>query len=522
MTDFIRIPPDSTGKRIRQFSRVEIVVNNVLINLSTINKGDTILGNTSGKTATYLDYSSEYGVTSIFVTDQTGTFTVGETLSVSGTDISDVVSSLEVFTPTSIQVDSDNPSNRQKIDSAGSSYVRYSEGDLPFDVFGHAQFTQNSTIDTHVFTYGSEGFNRYYDATTSGGSISVDVPSSTLLLSTNTTSGSAVTRTTHQYYPYTPGVGTEIQMSILSGDNGKAGVVRKWGMFDDENGVFFKVSGSVFQVGLRNNSTGTIIDEIVSQIDFNGDKLNDIGSDEYLLDLSKFNLYWIDFAWLGVGRVRMGTFSPKGKRVTLHTFQNPNSKTVPYMNLGTLPFRIEQYNETATASTSELRATCVSIQKQTIQEGYNGKHFTATSKYVTVSGSSGTPLLSIIPVATFNSKINRTTAFAVDYEYIVDGSSVILDTVVNANLTGSTWSEPTGSFSSTLIDIDATSYTGGLVKGTIVLPSGAGRRIIRENLDNTLSILANGTPLPATLVAKTADPSGSANVLVIARWKEVR
>jgi hypothetical protein len=99
------------------------------------------------------------------------------------------------------------------------------------------------------------------------------------------------------------------------------------GLFDEEDGVYFELDGLTFSVNIRNSITG--LTNTVIQDDF----------DEtlpYVLDFSKFNLYWMDYQWQGVGRVRFGIYNPDGSRQLLHVIKNANSGPTPYMRRGTL------------------------------------------------------------------------------------------------------------------------------------------------------------------------------------------
>lgn len=520
-TEYIRLPPDSTGKRIRHLNRTDLKLSSFSINLNTLDRGSILTGETSNATGEIVGWSTDLDSTFIHVTDVNGSFSDGEDISVNSSVIGTLESATTVYTPAINIVDSDNPNNRQKIDKRGSSYVRFTDGDMLFDAFGNAQFSQNSVVDYHTFLYGFQN-ERYYQLTGSGGSISGQPEQSSVILSTNTTSGSRAIFSTNRYYPYTPGIGSEMIVSFRLGDSGKQNVIRRWGMFDDEDGVFFEMSGSVFSAGIRNSSTGTVTDTKIISSNFNGDSLDDPETSEFLIDFTKYNIYFIDYQWLGAGRVRFGVYSPSGKRIVIHTFENPNANIVPYMRRGTLPFRVEQINYAATISTSEMSLLCASIQKQNNDPEYKGTFYFTISQRVYITGSSYTPLISLKPVATFNGETNKITAFFVDYETDVSGSGIILSAFVGATLSGSTFTQTTSSFSAFQVDTSATSMTGGINRGSVFCPSGTSRRELRENFDNSAGTLANGATPTATFAAKTIDPSGSAYVTLISRWKEVR
>jgi hypothetical protein len=56
---------------------------------------------------------------------------------------------------------------------------------------------------------------------------------------------------------------------------------------------------------------------------WNGDKLDGTGASGLTLDLTKPQILWIDFEWLGVGNVRCG-FIINGQYIVCHTYQTAN------------------------------------------------------------------------------------------------------------------------------------------------------------------------------------------------------
>lgn len=519
-TNFIQIPPDSTGKKIRHTYRIDITLTSPTSDLNLISRGDVVTGGTSGTTGLFVGTETEFDNTLIYITSATGVFIIGESLSTNEfLNVGVVASQLEVYTPNIVISDPDEPFNRMKVDTDGNSYVRFKDGNLGFDTFGHAQMSIPHAIDYHSFIYEDRGPEKYGDVTLIGGTAEISQASSEFVLSTTTSSGSLASRQTHQYYPYTPGIGTEVLMSVRTGTQGQAGTISRWGMFDDNDGLYFQLSGSILSVGTRSKVSGTVVNTTVPQSLWNGDRVENSSTDEYMLDVSKYNLYWIDFAWLGVNRIRFGTYSPTGNKIVLHTVSNINILLSPYSRRGTLPLRLEQYNETSVGSPSQLRLVCASIQQQ-VETEYKGKVFDVSSNSVAVSGTL-VPLISIRPSETFGDKDNRITYFATTFEYIVSGDPVILETIIQPTLTGATFTKPTGSYQSLQIDTDATSISGGIHKGSVALPSGGGTRLIAESFENSVTNFANGTSPTLTFAARTIHPGQTANVFLIVRWKEV-
>jgi hypothetical protein len=61
----------------------------------------------------------------------------------------------------------------------------------------------------------------------------------------------------------------------------------------------------------------------VEQSAWNGDKLDGTGASGLTLDLTKPQILWMDFEWLGVGNVRCG-FIINGQYIVCHTYQTAN------------------------------------------------------------------------------------------------------------------------------------------------------------------------------------------------------
>jgi hypothetical protein len=123
--------------------------------------------------------------------------------------------------------------------------------------------------------------NDSFIGTASGGYVEHNSSLSSNILNVSSISGSSVYKTSYISYPYVPGNGTFMSTSLSCGDSGKDGVVRRWGLFDEEDGVYFELDGLTFLY--KNSITG--LTNTVIQDDF----------DEtlpYVLDFSKFYIGW--------------------------------------------------------------------------------------------------------------------------------------------------------------------------------------------------------------------------------------
>jgi hypothetical protein len=115
-------------------------------------------------------------------------------------------------------------------------------------------------------------------------------------------------------------------------------------------------------------TTGTVVDTKISQSIWNVDRGSGEGGDFNIsnaaLNPSKGSVYFIDFQWLGVGRIRFGSFW-RGKKIVHHEIYNAGSVDYSYMRTGTLPARIEQVNYLLAGSVSELRSYSMAVISST-------------------------------------------------------------------------------------------------------------------------------------------------------------
>lgn len=256
--------------------------------------------------------------------------------------------------------DQATPTNLLAVDIRGSASVRFSEGQPTLSGFGSLNVSQPSAIGVYESSSGTYDSLFSIETVSGGQSLYDDIGHGTLLTTTGT-NGSAVKRTTNRYHYYLPGSSNIVVMTTSCGDTGKTGNARRWGAFDDQDGVYFELYESSINAVIRSSTTGTIAESKVAKTSWNTDKLDGTGKSGMTLDITKINLWWIDYQWLGSGRVRFGVFDKSGARIVCHVFENAGQWTVPYMRTGTLPLATENINFGSTGSTSQLRESCLAI-----------------------------------------------------------------------------------------------------------------------------------------------------------------
>lgn len=244
---------------------------------------------------------------------------------------------------------------------------------MTFTYSDRIDFKDNNTVDAYRKLRVSNQFgilnssmqnsinNEEWETITSGvGSFTYLPVESAGNLSIGTASGDRALRETIKTFQYEAGTGMDVLMTGVLG-NTQTGTSSRIGIYDDENGVFFEVKDGAFGIVLRRTlSIGVTEDIRIEQANFNGDKLDGTGESGYVIDITKSQLFNIDYAWLGVGRVRVSLWTGNCFCV-VHEFKYNNLLTTPYMGKGDLPLRYEIINTAAVLSTSTMKQICAAI-----------------------------------------------------------------------------------------------------------------------------------------------------------------
>jgi len=83
------------------------------------------------------------------------------------------------------------------------------------------------------------------------------------------------------------------------------------------------------------------VDNKTAQSSFNLDRLDGTGPSGYNIDLTKNQMFYIDYSWYGAGFIRFGVRGPDGNIVYAHKVINNNVNYQAYMRSGNLPGRYE-------------------------------------------------------------------------------------------------------------------------------------------------------------------------------------
>jgi hypothetical protein len=109
---------------------------------------------------------------------------------------------------------------------------------------------------------------------------------------------------------------------------------------------------------------GKVIELRIPQSQWNIDKLDGTGPSGMTLDITKMQMWFIDYSWYGAGTIRYGVRNNKGEITYCHRIVHGNSQVEAYMRSGNLPARYEVntlWPVTTIASTLSNVATTLNV-----------------------------------------------------------------------------------------------------------------------------------------------------------------
>jgi hypothetical protein len=238
----------------------------------------------------------------------------------------------------------------------------------------------------------------------------------------------------------------------------KTGLRQRVGYFSTQNGVYLQQSDSAVSFVLR-SYTGGSVDETraVTQANWNGDKLDGTGKSGITLDLTKSQILFMDFEWLGVGSVRCG-FVIDGKIYIAHTFHNANLISSVYMTTATLPIRYEITNTGATASASSLKQICSSVLSE---GGYEQVAADSVVRRTTQLSSISTTFLPLLSIRLASDSLNAVIILNDLKVLPVTSQNYEVVLLKNPTLTGASYN--TTDFLHVDYDVSATAVSGGTI-----------------------------------------------------------
>jgi hypothetical protein len=286
-----------------------------------------------------------------------------------------------------------------------------------------------------------------------------------------------------------------------------SGLIQEVGIFNDQNGVMLRASGTTVQFVIRSYASGTINEDVVNQSDWN---INTLDS----LDFTKAQIFTADLEWLGAGRVRCG-FVIAGEIVYCHEFEHFNALDSVYMTTAILSLSYRIHNASAQASSATMKHVCCSLLSE---GGYepDGAIYSVGLDLSTVPNTSGERITAGIRMASGRTgnvilpvRISTTTA----------SSDVVLWRLrLNPTLSGVTWSAANNGRGNVEVTTSGTATGGTVIDSGFVSQGSANNYAVAEAI--RLALGQNASGVSDTLIL-TVDSSLSAKALGMIGWVEV-
>lgn len=338
------------------------------------------------------------------------------------------------------------------------------------DAFGRQRVSEVFSLNDYKHIYAIDA--NFLDFTTASAAITFNPNRSSVTLSVAAVSSSRAIHQSKMYHNYMPGKSQVILSSFVFGA-ARPGVIKRTGYFDDYDGIFVEQdqTGSIqFVIRSSTNGTGSLQEERVKQENWN---VNTLQSGDFVLDVTKTQLFYIDFQWLAVGRVRCG-FVYNGVTVICHVFDHTNKTDVAYMTNPNLPVRCEIRNTGAQSGSMEQICATVGSEGGYYESGI-AQSFSSPSFRI-LSGSTTLPVMAIRLKNSYAGLPNRAFVRVTSVEAYSETQTVQYQLVKvpnSASLTGGSWVS-VGNSSVVEYNVNATSFVSGsaLIGGFISTGTG--------------------------------------------------
>lgn len=387
------------------------------------------------------------------------------------------------------------------------------------DMFGRLKVGEGFTLFDSQHRYKDSG--DFSDQITGTASATHLTNESTVALSVGTASGDRITRESRRVFPYQPGKSLQVLQTFVLAEP-KAGLRQRVGYFSRQNGIFLERDGLNIYIVKRTYTTGQVTEIRVAQADWNNERLLGDGKTDFLLDLTKAQIMFIEIEWLGAGSMRVG-FVINGVPIVAHRFDHANLIPSVYMTTATLPVRYELENTTQTSSSSTMKQICATVIS-------NGGYTRRTEDWTVARTATVNVSTNFYPIASIRLATGRTDAVIVpssisvlpiaqgNYQYAL---------IRNATITGGDWLAHTPSTGNVEYNINATSMTGGtIVLEGLTTASNQGSNAINlgdslNRFDLQLGRTNSDTPVSDTMTLALRSLGGTQSGIGSISWHDL-
>ncbi len=398
------------------------------------------------------------------------------------------------------------------------------------DAFGRIRMSSPFTLGDYKHLYGLDPM--FIDYAVNGATVAFQANKACARLATSNNPSSRVVHQTKFYHHYMPGKSQQI-LSSINFYTAVPNVTKRTGYYDDSNGIYFEQAGDgTLSWVIRSYTSGAPQEVRKIQSEWNIDTCNGQGGSLFDLDITKTQLAFIEFQWLGVGSVTVG-FVHDGAFIPCHIFHHSNELPTVYMSNPNLPVRCEILNTGATDGGyfDQICSTVIS------EGGYveAGQDWSVSSPEArTMNDGTTVPIIAIRLKNTFRGYLNRMIVRMGNVNVFATQENMEWKLIKLPNigaLTTSTNWVPVNDGSGVEYNVGATAFTGGeQIDGGYIsattqgsqksagappsnLPSSAKKNYIVQNYDSTDS------EIYVIVVTNIGSADGTARVSL--QWREI-
>jgi hypothetical protein len=415
-----------------------------------------------------------------------------------------------------------------------------------YDAFGRQRVSEPFTLGDYKHLYAVDP--NFLDSVSGTGSTVIFIANQAAArLQTGIGSTAYSIHQTKFYHHYQPGK-SQLIFSSFNFYAPQQNATKRTGYFDDRDGIFLEQVGLSTSDGInagigtynwviRTFTSGIATETRIPRSQWNKDKCDGTGASGFNADFTKTQLAFIDFQWLGVGRVRCG-FAHDGKLITAHEFLHSNNNPKVYISNPNLPVRCEIRN-TAVGVGASFDQICSTVASEGgyVESGIDFAYTMTTTRTTPIPSGTEFPLVAIRLKNTFQGYPNRISVRLNNISIHCETNSVIYKIVklpssaYIGNAGTLTWTSASDN-SGVEVCVDATTYSDGDQFASGYVPSGASqnslapvasgaltaakKNIIVQNLNSDNSEIY-------AIIVRTLTTTGNATASVAAalQWREI-
>lgn len=393
-------------------------------------------------------------------------------------------------------------------------YSASTSASFGFDLFGRTKVSDAYTLFDSSHRYKENGDYSYITSGTA--TISHDANQSTVLLNIGTASGDKITKESVKVFPYQPGKALQVMQTFCFAP-AQTNLRQRVGYFSRQNGFYLQQSGTEISIVKRSYITGSVVETVIPKSQWNIDKFDGNGPSRVSLNLTKAQILFSEYEWLGVGTVKVG-FAINGQFFTAHQFDHANIIDSVYITTASLPLRYEIENIGTTSAPSSMKQICATVISN---GGYNRSTELWSAARASLLQNVGTTFLPISAIRLTSGRTDSVVKLVSAAVATTTANLFEFAIIKNPTLTGGSWvNHHTGNVD---YNITATGISGGTIIRQAFMSgsnqaNAQGEIKIMDGWDAQLGRTNSDTPVSDVFVLAARTLSGTGDIIGALHW----